>query len=43
LPHGPDADFGLYHIDLVNDPSLRRRSTPASVTYRTIVQRRRAH
>ena len=43
LPHGPDADFGLYHIDLVNDPSLRRRSTPASVTYRAIVQRRRAH
>jgi len=42
LPHGPDADFGLYHIDMVGDPELRRLPTPASVTYRAIVQRRRA-
>lgn len=42
LPHGPAADFGLYHIDMATDPELRRRPTPASVTYRAIVQRRRA-
>jgi beta-glucosidase/6-phospho-beta-glucosidase/beta-galactosidase len=41
LQHGPAADFGLYHIDLATDPELRRRPTPASVTYRAIVQRRR--
>jgi hypothetical protein len=42
LRYGPDADFGLYHIDINTDPQLRRRPTPASVTYRAIVQRRRA-
>ena len=36
------ADFGLYHIDLGGDPTLERRPTPASATYRAIVQRRRA-
>jgi beta-glucosidase/6-phospho-beta-glucosidase/beta-galactosidase len=41
LPHGPAADFGLYHIDMAGDPELRRQPTPASVTYRAIVQRRR--
>jgi hypothetical protein len=41
LPHGPAADFGLYHIDMATDPELKRRPTPASVTYRAIVQRRR--
>ena len=41
LPYGPDADFGLYHIDMAGDSELRRRPTPASVTYRAVVQRRR--
>ena len=42
LPHGPSADFGLYHIDMAGDLELRRLPTPASVTYRAIVRRRRA-
>jgi len=42
LPHGPAADFGLYHIDLESDPTLTRKPTPASVAYRAIVQRRGA-
>ena len=42
LPSGPDADFGLYHIDLDGDPALTRRPTPAALAYAAIVRRRRA-
>jgi beta-glucosidase/6-phospho-beta-glucosidase/beta-galactosidase len=42
LPHGPDADFGLYHVNLGTDPRLIRRPTPAAVAFRAIVQRHRA-
>jgi hypothetical protein len=36
-----DVNERRYHIDKATDPDLRRRPTPASVTYRAIVQRRR--
>ncbi len=35
------SDFGLYSIDLDNDPLLARKSTPASETYEQIVKNRR--
>jgi beta-glucosidase/6-phospho-beta-glucosidase/beta-galactosidase len=42
LPSGPDADFGLYHIDLDGDPALTRRPTPAALAYAALVRHRRA-
>ena len=37
LPTGPGTDFGLYHVDLDNDPELRRQPTPAAETYRRLI------
>jgi len=34
------SDYGLYHIDLDTDPALKRLSTLAADTYRTIIKRR---
>jgi len=39
LPFGPGNDFGLYHIDLDNDPELRRMPTPSAEMYRSIIKR----
>ena len=33
-------DFGLYHIELDNDPSLRRTPTPSSAAYKDIIANR---
>lgn len=40
LPFNPGSDFGLYHIDLDNDPELKRVPTPAAATYKEIIARR---
>ena len=37
LAFGPQTDFGLYHIDLDTDPSLKREPTPAAETYRRLI------
>ena len=37
LPFEPQTDFGLYHIDLDGDPSLKREATPAAETYRRLI------
>ncbi|MGQ9628146.1 MAG: family 1 glycosylhydrolase [Anaerolineae bacterium] len=37
LPFGPESDFGLYHIDLDNDPNLTRSETPAVNVYQKII------
>jgi hypothetical protein len=42
LQAGPQADFGLYYIDLDGDPDLTRHPTGAALAYRTIVRRRTA-
>ena len=42
LPLGPSSDFGLFHIDLDRDPSLRRLPTPAAETYAAIIRGRSA-
>jgi len=36
----PSCDFGLYHIDLVNDSQLQRHETPAAVFYREVIKTR---
>jgi beta-glucosidase len=41
-PAVPGNDFGLYHIDLVHDEALARRSTPAAGIYADIIRRRGA-
>jgi len=33
LVFGPGSDFGLYHIDLDDDPTLTRKRTPAADAY----------
>lgn len=38
LPFGPASDFGLYHIDLDNDPALKRMPTPSSAAYKQIIR-----
>lgn len=38
LPFGPASDFGLYHIDLDNDPELKRMPTQSSAVYKQIIQ-----
>jgi ABC-type amino acid transport substrate-binding protein len=40
LKLGPDSDFGLYRIDLDNDPSLTRKASPAVDVYKSIIQSR---
>jgi hypothetical protein len=42
LPFGPGSDFGLYHIDLDNDPALRRVPTPAVAAYQSVIAQRGA-
>jgi hypothetical protein len=42
LPHGPAGDFGLYHVDLDDDPALRRQWTPAVDAFRAIALGRSA-
>jgi beta-glucosidase/6-phospho-beta-glucosidase/beta-galactosidase/ABC-type amino acid transport substrate-binding protein len=42
LPFDDNSDFGLYHIDLDRDPSLKRVNTPAAETYRAIIAARSA-
>lgn len=38
LPFGDDSDFGLYHIELDNDPDLKRVPTDASRKYAQIIK-----
>lgn len=38
LPDEPGCDFGLYHVDLENDPDLRREPTDASRGFRDLVE-----
>ncbi len=38
LPFGPASDFGLYHINLDNDPELKRIPTPSSELYKEIIR-----
>ena len=38
LPFGAASDFGLYHIDLDNDPELKRVPTPSAQLYRKIIR-----
>ena len=39
LPFGPGNDFGLYHIDLDTDPTLKREPTPSAEKYKGIIAR----
>jgi beta-glucosidase/6-phospho-beta-glucosidase/beta-galactosidase/ABC-type amino acid transport substrate-binding protein len=38
LPFGPASDFGLYHVDLENDPQLRRVPTISAGLYKQIIR-----
>lgn len=38
LPDQPGCDFGLYHVDLENDPELRREPTDASRGFRELIE-----
>ena len=38
LEFGPASDFGLYHIDLDNDPELKRVATPSAEMYKRVIQ-----
>jgi hypothetical protein len=38
LEFGPASDFGLYHIDLDDDPELKRVSTPSAEMYKRVIQ-----
>ncbi len=40
LPFNRGSDFGLYHIDLDNDPDLKREPTPAVGVYKRIIEQR---
>lgn len=40
LKFGPASDFGLYHVDLDNDPELKRLPTAAAIAYKEIIQKR---
>jgi hypothetical protein len=42
LPFDDNSDFGLYHIELDKDPTLKRLPTKASATYQEIIARRSA-
>jgi beta-glucosidase/6-phospho-beta-glucosidase/beta-galactosidase len=37
LPFTPQTDFGLYHIDLDDDPDLKRQPTAAADAYRRLI------
>jgi beta-glucosidase/6-phospho-beta-glucosidase/beta-galactosidase len=37
LPFGPASDFGLYHIDLDNDPELKRTPTQSAAVYKQTI------
>ena len=37
LPFGTASDFGLFHIDLDNDPELKRVETPSAQLYKKII------
>ena len=41
-PYSPGSDFGLYRVDLDDDPGLKRCPTPAVDTYEAIITRRGA-
>ncbi|NNM91973.1 MAG: family 1 glycosylhydrolase [Candidatus Eremiobacteraeota bacterium] len=41
LPFDDNSDFGLYHIDLDNDPALKRTPTEASARYAEIIAKHR--
>jgi beta-glucosidase/6-phospho-beta-glucosidase/beta-galactosidase len=38
LAFGPDSDFGLYYIDLDNDPELKRVPTPSAEMFKKVIQ-----
>lgn len=38
LEFGPASDFGLYHIDLENDPELKRVSTASAEMYKRVIR-----
>ena len=38
LPFTRGSDFGLYYIDLDNDPKLKRVPTPAVEVYKRIIE-----
>ena len=40
LPFDSNSDFGLYHIELDTDPSLKRNPTTAAAAYQEIIQNR---
>jgi beta-glucosidase/6-phospho-beta-glucosidase/beta-galactosidase len=40
LPFDKNSDFGLYHIELDQDPDLRRVPTPAAWAYKEIIAER---
>jgi len=38
LQFGPASDFGLYHIDLDNDPDLKRVPTASAAMYKQVIR-----
>lgn len=43
MPFDLRSDFGLYHVDLDQDPELRRVETAAAAVYRGIIRRLRSN
>jgi beta-glucosidase/6-phospho-beta-glucosidase/beta-galactosidase len=40
-PFNEESDFGLFHVKLDTDSTLRRRRTPAAAVYRQIINEER--
>ncbi len=40
LPQSAASDFGLYYIDLQNDPKLTRQATSSTEVYRKLIEGR---
>jgi hypothetical protein len=38
LPQHAASDFGLYYVDMDNDPELKRRETPSVAMYRGLIE-----
>jgi beta-glucosidase/6-phospho-beta-glucosidase/beta-galactosidase len=39
LPQTPASDFGLYYVDMEQDPDLKRQPTPSAKAYRKLIEK----
>jgi len=42
LPQTPASDFGLYYVDMEQDPDLKRQPTPSAESYRKLIEELRS-